>query len=596
MQTVAHITHEALQKIGGIGAVLQGILTSKTYLQACPRNILVGPYWPGPETGEQRLGPHAEVLYSSLDHLNRTPIAHKFREIEQRFGVGIIYGRRKFFDKDTGISSNPEVVLFDVSNCDLGEIGSLKYELWDKFGLDSGKYQDVWDYEQYVRIARPAIETLHAIGASSQLEPCILLAHEYMGIPTALAGILDGVRGNFRTIFHAHECATMRRIVETHAGHDTMFYNVMASAMAAGHFVDEVFGDQSDFYKHALLKTTRFFDNIFAVGDYTLKELRFLGADFLHVDAQVAYNGVPSFQIDVGEKQRARNLLRKYTQTLLKFEPDYVFTHVTRLVPSKGLWRDLRLMEAVDAELRKSGETAVLYVLSTEVPARRPEDIRRMEASYHWPVVHREGHGDLSGGEATYYQGVQEFNAQSRNAKVVFINQFGFDQRACGLRVPSDAEFMDMRKGSDAEFGQSIYEPFGIAQVEPISFGGICVYTNLCGCAGFVRKAAQAIGSIDGATPNALVADYTQIPDRGLRTEQLMAITTAQRDAIEQAEAARVAQELLSRLPRTPRAQTELIQRGYDLASRMSWDVVATEYILPGFKRALGKKRLREIA
>ena len=48
-----------------------------------------------------------------------------------------------------------------------------------------------------------------------------------MGMPTALAAILEGERSNFRTIFYAHEVATMRRIVEGHPGHDTMFYNVM---------------------------------------------------------------------------------------------------------------------------------------------------------------------------------------------------------------------------------------------------------------------------------------------------------------------------------------------------------------------------------
>ncbi len=72
-------------------------------------------------------------------------------------------------------------------------------------------------------------------------------------------------------------------------------------------------------------------------------------------------------------------------------------------------------------------------------------------------------------------------------------------------------EFMDIRKGSDAEFGQSIYEPFGIAQVEPISFGGICVFTNVCGCAGFVDRVAG------GPTPNAIVADYTQLAEKSIR-------------------------------------------------------------------------------
>ena len=76
---------------------------------------------------------------------------------------------------------------------------------------------------------------------------------------------------------------------------------------------------------------------------------------------------------------QSRDRLKQYCKTLLKFEPDYVFTHVTRLVPSKGLWRDLRVLEHVDALLRERNETAVLFTLSTEVPGRRQEDVLRMD-------------------------------------------------------------------------------------------------------------------------------------------------------------------------------------------------------------------------
>src|SRR4051812_36245916 len=265
MQTVVHVTHEAIQKIGGIGAVLHGLLTSKNYLDAVPRNILVGPFWPTDEGGEQRLGPQGEVLYSSLDSLYRSPLAARFREIEQTFGVGIIYGRRKFTDKETGVTSTPEVLLFDVSHYDPAKLGVFKFELWKTYGIESGKYEHVWDYEQYVRIAQPAIAALHALGAASDpKQPTVILSHEYMGMPTCLAAILDGEKGNFRTIFHAHECATMRRIVEGHPGHDTMFYNAMRIAMAEGEYVDDVFGDQSGYYKHALVKAARFCDTVFA--------------------------------------------------------------------------------------------------------------------------------------------------------------------------------------------------------------------------------------------------------------------------------------------------------------------------------------------
>ncbi len=591
MQTVVHVTHEAIQKIGGIGAVLHGLLTSRAYLEKAQRNILVGPFWPSDERGEKRLGPQGEVLYSSLDHLYRSPLEARFREIEQTYDVGIVYGRRKYVDKETGVISVPEVLLFDVSRYDKAKLGTFKFDLWKAFGIDSSKFENIWDYEQYLRLAQPTIAALHALGATTSSEPTVILSHEYMGMPTALAAVLDGDRGNFRTVFYAHECATMRRIVEGHPGHDTMFYNVMRAAITQGHYVEDVFGSQQDYYKHVLIKATRFCDNIFAVGDYTLKEMRFLGPDFAAVDMQVAYNGVPCWKISVDDKMRSRNKLRQYCKALLKYEPDYVFTHVTRLVPSKGLWRDLRVLEHVEELLRARNETAVLFTLSTEVPGRRSDDIRMMEEKYHWPVVHREGAPDLSGGEAAYYQGVQEFNAQSRNVKVVFINQFGFDRNACGNRMPADMEFKDIREGSDAEFGQSIYEPFGIAQVEPISFGGICVFSECCGCAGFV---AHATGG--QSTPNVIVADYTDLPEKALRPEQLMSLGKAERDQIEDAVAAKVAAELIERLPRTPPEFEQFIARGHALAQKMSWDVVARDYVLPGIARAAKAQRLKQIA
>jgi len=566
------------------------LLTSKVYLTQASRNILVGPFWPADEKGEHRLGPQGEVLYSSLDSLYRSPLAERFRQIEQTYDVGIVYGRRRYTDKESGITSLPEVILIDCSRYDQSKLNLFKFQLYEKFGIESAKYENVWDFEQYMRLAQPAIAALHAIGATSSIEPCVILSHEYMGMPTALAAILEGDQYNFRTIFYAHEVATMRRIVEGHPGHDTMFYNVMRAAMIQGHYVDEVFGDQSDYYKHSLVKAARFCDSIFAVGDYTLKEARFLGPDFVTEEAQIAYNGVPCWKISVEEKMHSRQMLREYCKTLLKFDPTYVFTHVTRLVPSKGLWRDLRVLEHLERQLRARNETAVLFTLSTEVPARRGDDIRRMEKNYHWPVAHREGAPDLSGGEAGYYEGVQEFNAQSRNIKIVFINQFGFEQKTCGERMPAEMEFMDIRKGSDAEFGQSIYEPFGIAQVEPISFGGICVFSNICGCAGFVEKAAG------GQTPNVIVADYTELPEKSLRPEQLMSIGKKERDAIEHTVAEMVANELLARLPRTPAEFEQSLDRGYALAQKMSWDVVARDYVVPGIQRASKAKRLMKIA
>jgi hypothetical protein len=169
MQTVVHVTHEAIQKIGGIGAVLHGLLTSRVYLEKATRNILVGPFWPADERGERRLGKDGEVLYSSLDHLYRSPLAARFREIEQTYDVGIVYGRRKYVDKETGVTSVPEVLLIDVSRYDKDKIATFKFDLWKTFGIDSSKYDHIWDYEQYMRLAKTAIAALHALGATSNV-------------------------------------------------------------------------------------------------------------------------------------------------------------------------------------------------------------------------------------------------------------------------------------------------------------------------------------------------------------------------------------------------------------------------------------------
>ncbi|MHC4762160.1 MAG: hypothetical protein ACYS71_02095 [Planctomycetota bacterium] len=78
--------------------------------------------------------------------------------------------------------------------------------------------------EQYLRLAPPAIDALRAIGAAA--DSTIIVSHEFMGMPTALSAIMEP-GCNFKTAFYAHEVATMRRIIEEHPGHDTMFYNAI---------------------------------------------------------------------------------------------------------------------------------------------------------------------------------------------------------------------------------------------------------------------------------------------------------------------------------------------------------------------------------
>jgi glycosyltransferase involved in cell wall biosynthesis len=570
-----HVTHEAAGKIGGIGAVLQGFFTCPSYLEAVQRSILISPLFTTEGPAESRLGEGGEVLYSSIDGLINPGYSTAFRRIESLYNVGIVYGRRTFLDEDTGVRSTPEVLLIDVRYMDIGMLNDFKRRLFAEFGVQSHLHEHLWEYEQYIRLAPPAIAALKALRMAEGRTT--IIAHEFMGMPTALGAILEPYC-NFRTVFYAHEVATVRRIVEEHPGHDTMFYNVMQQAHRDRLCVNEVFGNQHTYFKHALVEAAKYCDRIYAVGDYVADELRFLSSDFESADIDIIYNGVPAYEITRGQKQAAKEKLQHYCQSLLDFRPDYVFTHVTRLVRSKGLWRDLRVLHEIEKSLRAQGKTAVFLLLSTEVSRRRSCDISTMEANYGWPVAHREGWPDLSGGEADFYTAIQQFNARSHNIKAIFINQFGFDPRSCGRQMPDNMEFLDIRKGTDVEFGQSIYEPFGIAQFEPLTFGGICVVSNVCGCTGFLRDVTAG-----REVRNVIIANYTNLGEHQYADiEDLQQINRKVRDHIEAVEGARVAQEILDRLPRNDAELESLIHEGHQLAHNMSWDIVVRKYLLNG--------------
>jgi glycosyltransferase involved in cell wall biosynthesis len=579
---VAHVTHEIVGKIGGIGAVLQGLFTCNSYLEAVGRSILVGPLFSTEGPVSNRLGENGEVLYSSVDGLIQTGYLDAFRNIENTYNVGIVYGRRTFVDEHTGVKSSPEVLLIDITRTNKYAINEFKKHLFERFGIRSNLYENLWEYEQYVRLAPPAIAALKAIGAAKN--STIVIAHEFMGMPTALAAILEPAC-EFKTIFYAHEVATMRRIVENHPGHDTMFYNAMKLAHKNKLYVDDVFGDQSSFFKHVLVDASKHCDAICAVGEYIVDELRFLAPEFETADIYTVYNGIPAYQITLADKLHSKAKLQRYCETLLGFRPDFIFTHVTRLVRSKGLWRDLQVLYTIEKEFRTQGKTGVLLILATEVSQRRNYAICKMESEYNWPVAHREGAPDLSGGEANFYTGVQEFNARSRNIKIIFVNQFGFNQTNCGQRMPNDMDFMDIRRGSDVEFGQSIYEPFGIAQLEPLSFGGICVVSSVCGCAGFVTDIAGAEGA-----KNIVIADYTRLNGHETdKIETLLKIDDSVRKQIEQGVSERVAMRICSRLPKSQIETEDMIKAGFALAKNMSWDEVVKNHLLPCLQKTLSK-------
>jgi hypothetical protein len=234
----------------------------------------------------------------------------------------------------------------------------------------------------------------------------------------------------------------------------------------------------------------------------------------------------------------------------------------------------------------------VLILLASGRPeGRTAAQVHELER-HGWPRQHRIGWPDLIDLEVPLYQAVAAFNERARASRAVFINQFGFTRDRIGRGFPADLNFDDLRRGTALEFGQSIYEPFGIAQVEPLSTGALCVVSDVCGCLGFASRALgddasatweQRVQRLEADLPNFVVARYTALPDdmAVLGWRMALHIGQAERDHIENEESRRAAAVIDDRLPRTTQQRQALLDSGFALAQRMSWEAVARTQLLP---------------
>ncbi len=552
---VVHATHEAGLKLGGIGAVLDGLLSATSYVDNVERTILVGPMLAGdPVVWERLTSPRSGITlrYSSLHGIfagvpewQRTAL----QQVEQTFAVALLYGTRRFGDHEH------EIILVDVSNPNWDEINLFKYYVWQNYGFDAARYS--WDpeFNLYFMIAGPIFAALKAIGADAGLGPeqKVIVAHEWLGMPVVFAAQMTEP-GQWRSVFYAHETATARRLIEDHDGHDTRFYNVLYKAKEWGMSLETAFGNQDHLYKNPLLKLAARCDNIFAVGDLVMEELRFLGGPLSNANIDLVYNGITPAGITLEQKLVSKGRLQSYCESLLGYVPDYVFTHVTRMVPSKALWRDIRVLEHLDGMLRQADKRAVLFVLSTSVPAgRRPEWVAAWEEQYGWPAGHRGDNGDLIDLEAPYFfNDVEPFNRSATQSRIVLVNQFGWNRERCGQRMPSrNMEFPDIRFGSDLEFGQSIAKRSALRRWS-VDQRRAVPSTAMCGCAaGFVASAASGLEN----APNLVIADYVSLPGYWLGNPyDALAIDGAAGSALEQLHDRRPSSE---RLPKgKPRCNT----------------------------------------
>lgn len=570
MKIAVHITHESARKIGGIGSVLSGVCNLERYKGFYDKTVFYGPLFDLPTDTFSHLGKSGTLLFSNHNGYDSGDYKELFGEIIDKYNIDIVYGKRLLVS-EFDISKNAEVEVLNVgiNKMDHSKIENFKYLLWKDFGIKSHLYEDDWDYEQYLRIAIPFLEILAKLyGNEAEFYH---FAHEYMGVPSALSVLMSGKKD--KTVFFAHEVTTARTIVENNSGHDISFYNLLQKAK--GHkSLEQIFGSQEHNARSELIKRAVNFDYIFAVGDHVKDEYEFLVPEVDCEKIKVVYNGVSAKSVSIEEKEQSRTHLEKYTERLFNFTPDAIFTHVTRLVISKGIWRDLELLGFLDKIFAEQRLKGVYILLSTQIGTGRPsEDVFRMEREYGWPILHSEGWPDLIGGEIDTYRQIQLFNAKSKAIKGLFINQYGFDRSRCGKRVPEDAAFNDLRLGSDAEFGLSIYEPFGIAQIETVPFGGVSVLSSSCGAAGLLAERFK-----DAPIKPFYIVDYIS-SGKNLSYESLKELSIVKRTSMEKQVLAKHAKEIFNILPLDPSKRKAYLLNAQKFAEGISWEASAESYV-----------------
>jgi len=570
VRIAVHITHESVKKIGGIGAVLSGICNLESYKNFYDKTVFYGPLFDLPTDTFSHFGKLGELLFSSHDNYGAAGYKEIFSPITDKYNIDIIYGLRQLVSEfDITRHNTVEVINIGINKTEHRKIKEFKYALWKNFGIKSHLYDGDWDYEQYLRIAIPFIEILQKLYGNGN--EYYHFAHEYMGMASALSVLMSGKKAV--TVFVAHEVTTARSLVEGHYGHDISFYNILQKAKHHKS-LEQIFGSQEHNPRSELIKRAVHFDYIFAVGDKVKEEYQFLVPQASDEKIKIVYNGVSAKSVGFEQKQHSRSHIESYIEKLFNFAPDVIFTHVTRMVVSKGIWRDIELLYFLDEIFDARKLKGVYILLSTVIAAgRSSEDIFRMEAEYGWPVMHREGWPDLIGAEKDAFDHLQIFNAKSKAIKGVFLNQFGFNRTRCGKRVPEDAEFADLRIASDAEFGFSIYEPFGIAQIETIPFGGTSIMSSSCGAAGLLEEKFK-----DAPVKPFYILDYIATGNK-MSYQKLKNLTIPARYAMENQMLPKHAKRIFEILPLTAAQREKYLLNAQKYAQRISWEAMAAGYV-----------------
>jgi hypothetical protein len=363
-------------------------------------------------------------------------------------------------------------------------------------------------------------------------------------------------------------------------GCDASLYPYLAQALARGWDLGTMFpgcGGFEDVYHHRFNREARKFDRVVAVGPLVRDELRVMLRPGAERDVALCPNGIPSRVRTVEEVVAGRGRLAAVVERHCGFAPDLIVTAVMRAEMSKAPWRNVGLVRRLAERLAARGSTLACLWLSAPKPRPTRGQVERWRRLYRWPLDHRPApDGDLRPDETALWREIAALNdAYAGRAALLYINQFGWSSQDLGALDPGDSTFDDLRTGTDLELGLSIYEPFGISPLEPFAAGAVCVLSDACGCA----RHLESLGLADSVVIGRFTAHEHAPRD----------VDDTVRRRIE----ARVYDEIIDEvLPRVGLGnghdplslRAERLARAPEVLRRLSWDVAASDYLLPALK------------
>ena len=100
-----------------------------------------------------------------------------------------------------------------------------------------------------------------------------------------------------------------------------------------------------------------------------------------------------------------------------------------------------------------------------------------------------------------------------------------------------------------------------------------------------LRRGRPTVNAVWGNSASVLVGDFLTLLDEPSIAE-LKAMTIEYRDGLETIESARLAGEIATCLTTDAEVVGARLKRGWEIAEKMSWDHVVTEYFLPALAHA----------